>query len=140
MVKKVFVSGCFDLLHAGHVAFLHEAATYGDELHVSVGSDCTVFDLKHVFPTFTEAERVYMLNALSCVTCAFVGSGSGKLDFLAEFASIKPDVFVVNTDGASEDKRALCLQNGVEYVVLERIPASGLPARCSSELRKLLQK
>ncbi|MGN0836079.1 MAG: adenylyltransferase/cytidyltransferase family protein, partial [Akkermansia sp.] len=28
--KKVFVSGCFDVLHSGHIAFLEEAASYGD--------------------------------------------------------------------------------------------------------------
>jgi cytidyltransferase-like protein len=36
--KKVFVSGCFDILHSGHIAFLKEAAQFG-ELHVGLGSD-----------------------------------------------------------------------------------------------------
>ena len=36
MPKKVFVSGCFDLLHSGHIAFLEEAAKYGD-LYVAPG-------------------------------------------------------------------------------------------------------
>ena len=43
--KKVFVSGCFDLLHSGHVAFLTEAASFGD-LYVGIGSDKTIFELK----------------------------------------------------------------------------------------------
>ena len=43
---KVFVSGCFDLLHSGHIKFLTEAAKYGD-LYVSVGSDKTINELKH---------------------------------------------------------------------------------------------
>jgi len=46
MTKKVFVSGCFDLLHSGHVEFFQRAAAYGDELYVALGSDKTVFDLK----------------------------------------------------------------------------------------------
>ena len=45
MAKKVFVSGCYDLLHSGHVAFLEEAATYGD-LYVGLGSDETIWGLK----------------------------------------------------------------------------------------------
>ena len=36
MTKKVFVSGCYDMLHSGHVAFFEEAATHGD-LYVGLG-------------------------------------------------------------------------------------------------------
>ena len=43
--KKVFVSGCYDMLHSGHVAFFEEAATYGD-LYVGIGSDKTIQELK----------------------------------------------------------------------------------------------
>ena len=46
MTTKVFVSGCFDLLHSGHVEFLRRAATQGDELYVALGSDQTVYELK----------------------------------------------------------------------------------------------
>ena len=45
MTKKVFVSGCFDMLHSGHIAFFEEAASFGD-LYVALGSDKTVYDLK----------------------------------------------------------------------------------------------
>ena len=43
--KKVFVSGCFDMLHSGHIRFLEKAAAYGD-VYVAIGSDRTVADLK----------------------------------------------------------------------------------------------
>jgi cytidyltransferase-like protein len=43
--KKVFVSGCYDMLHSGHVAFFEEAAGYGD-LYVGIGSDKTINALK----------------------------------------------------------------------------------------------
>ena len=39
------VSGCFDVLHSGHIAFLEEAASYG-ELYVSIGSDETILHYK----------------------------------------------------------------------------------------------
>ena len=45
MNKKVFVSGCFDMLHSGHIAFFKAAAEYGD-LYVAIGADRTVFELK----------------------------------------------------------------------------------------------
>ena len=43
--RKVFVTGCFDMLHSGHVAFLKEAASYG-RLYVGIGSDANVIPLK----------------------------------------------------------------------------------------------
>ena len=47
--SRVMVTGCFDLLHSGHVAFLREAAKHGD-LHVCIGSDSTVHALKGRWP------------------------------------------------------------------------------------------
>lgn len=50
--KKVLVSGCFDLLHAGHIQFLNEASAYG-RLFVSVGTDENLEHLKksrRIFP------------------------------------------------------------------------------------------
>jgi len=138
MAKKVFVSGCYDLLHSGHIAFFNEAATYGD-LYVALGSDKTVYDLKGRTPVNTEAERLYMVQSVKCVKNAFVSQGSGMLDFLAEFQAIRPDIFIVNEDGNTPDKQQLCEEYGVEYVVLQRDPHPGLTARSTTALRTLNQ-
>ena len=82
-MPKVFVSGCFDLLHSGHIAFLKSAAEKGD-LYVALGSDKTIFELKNKKPIYNEGEREYILNELSCVKKAFVSKGSGILDFEKE--------------------------------------------------------
>ena len=66
MAFKVFVSGCYDLLHSGHVAFFEEAATYGD-LYVGIGSDRTIAGLKGRRTINTEQERLYMVKALRAV-------------------------------------------------------------------------
>ena len=58
MAKKVFVSGCYDMLHSGHVAFFEEAAGYGD-LYVGIGSDKTINDLKARKTINSDAERLY---------------------------------------------------------------------------------
>ena len=71
MHKKVLVSGCFDLLHSGHIAFLQEAASYGD-LYVALGSDHTIFELKGQMPINNQEERLYMVQAISCVKKAFI--------------------------------------------------------------------
>lgn len=136
--KKVLVSGCFDLLHGGHIAFLETAASNG-KLYVSVGSDDNLKLLKGKAPYFSQDERLYIVRAIKCVEEAFVASGTGMLDFEPDLKRLKPDYFVVNRDGHTPEKEKLCKENNVEYIVLERIPASGLPARASSTMKKELR-
>ncbi len=138
MCKKVFVSGCYDLLHSGHVAFFNEAAQYGD-LYVAVGSDRTVFDLKGRAPINNEDERLFMIKSVGCVKDAFVARGSGMLDFLDEFKALQPDIFIVNEDGNTPDKQKLCQEHGVNYIVLKRSPHPGLTARSTTALRTIHQ-
>jgi cytidyltransferase-like protein len=138
MSKKVIVSGCFDLLHSGHIAFFEEASAYGD-LYVALGADRTVFDLKGRLPINTEEERLFMVKSVRCVKDAFVSKGSGMLDFLDEFKQLQPDVMVVNADGHMLEKQRLCEEFGVEYVVLQREPYGSLPRRSTTALRSVNQ-
>src|ERR1044071_3146893 len=135
MAKKVFVSGCFDMLHSGHVEFFREVAHYGD-VYVALGSDKTVFDLKGRTTFNTEQERLFMVKSVSYVKDAFISSGSGILDFEVELREMKPDYFIVNNDGHIPEKRDLCQQLGIEYIILERKPHDGLDARSTTDLRK----
>lgn len=137
MTKKVFVSGIFDLMHSGHIAFLETAASYGD-LYVSIGSDQTMYDLKGRPPVICEDERLYMVRALRCVKEAFISQGTGVLDFEAEFRALQPDLFIVNEDGNLPDKRKLCAALRVDYLVLHRKPPAGLSPRSSSDLRGMI--
>jgi cytidyltransferase-like protein len=131
---KVMASGCYDLLHGGHIEFFRTAAEYGD-LYVCLGSDQTIEDLKNRPMMFNEGERCFMVQAVRYVHEARVSRGRGLLDFEPEIADIKPDFFVVNDDGMTDEKRALCEKYDVELVVLPRTPAKGLPARSSSEVK-----
>lgn len=64
----VATGGCFDLLHAGHVATLEAARALGDRLVVCVNSDASVARLKGPGrPLQPAADRVRILRALSCV-------------------------------------------------------------------------
>lgn len=132
--KKVFVSGVFDLLHSGHVAFLKEAAQYGD-LYVGLGSDATVADLKGRPAVNSEDERLYMLKALSCVYDVKINRGIGILDFSEDMKDLKPDIFIVNEDGNTFEKERLCKELGIEYKVFKRIPYASLPVRSTTLLR-----
>lgn len=138
MTKKVLVSGCFDLLHSGHIAFFQEAATYGD-LYVALGSDKTVYDLKGKTPVNNEEERLYMIQSVKCVKDAFVSQGSGILDFMAEFQTLQPDIFIVNEDGTTPDKQQFCREYDVEYIVLQREPHADLTPRSTTALRTVHQ-
>ena len=136
--KIVLVSGCYDLMHAGHIAFFKTAAQFG-KLFVAVGADENIRLLKGKAPYFSQEERVYMVNSVRYVENAFVASGLGMLDFEPDMKRIKPDIFIVNGDGHTSDKEALCKKLCIEYKILERIPEPGLPARASSSTKQELQ-
>ena len=133
--KKVLVSGCYDLLHGGHIAFFKTAATFGD-LYVSIGRDENLLLLKGKRPVFSEEERLFTVKSIRYVYDAFLASGRGMLDFEPDLIRLKPDIFVVNSDGHTPDKEALCKMNGIQYMVLERIPEPGLPDRSSSATKR----
>jgi len=132
--RSVFVTGCFDLLHSGHIAFLREAAKQGD-LIVGIGSDENVRDLKGRYPVYTQQERKYMLEELRCVKRCIINSGRGILDFVDDLESIRPDILFVNEDGNSPEKEKLCRERGIQYIVGKRIPHGALPVRSTTALR-----
>ena len=134
MTKKIFVSGVYDMLHSGHVAFFEEASSHGD-LFVGLGSDETVFGLKGRKTINTNTERLYMVKSLRFVKDAWINSGSGLLDFEKEIRELQPDIFFVNEDGFTPDKQTLCNELGIELIVSKRIPVKGLPIRSTTALR-----
>jgi cytidyltransferase-like protein len=133
--KRVIVTGSYDWFHSGHVRFFEEASTLGD-LYVVVGHDANIKLLKgDGHPLLSQAERLYMVRAVRHVHQATISTGHGWLDAEPEIAIVKPDFYVVNEDGDKPEKRDFCVERGIEYVVLKRIPKEGLPKRESTELR-----
>ena len=136
MSKKVFVSGCYDLLHSGHVEFFRQAAQYGD-LYVGIGSDKTIEGYKHHKTVYSEQERLFMVKSIRYVKDAFINAGSGIMDFIPTVDALKPDILLVNEDGDREEKRQFCAERSIEYVVLRRDPHKGLDRRSSTDLKKV---
>ena len=132
--KKVFVSGCFDLLHSGHVAFFKDASQYGD-VYVGIGSDKTIEELKGRKTINSDLERLYMVKAVRYVKDAWINRGSGLMDFEPDVLDFKPDLFIVNEDGHSPIKKEFCDQHNIKYVVLNRIPDAQLPPRSTTDYR-----
>ena len=125
------------MLHSGHVDFFQQASQYGD-LYVGIGSDATYLEYKHRKPMFPQEERLFMVKNIKAVKDAYINEGSGVIDFLPTLDKVKPDVFVVNAEGGSDEKRRICKERGIEYVELQRTPHAGLKAWSSSGLKKAL--
>ena len=79
--------------------------------------------------------RPYAVGSIKFVKQALISSGEGWLDADPEIQRLKPDIYAVNEDGDRGGKREYCAQHGIEYLVLKRAPAPGLPRRTSTELR-----
>ena len=135
-MKKVLVTGCFDLLHSGHIAFLNEAATLG-EVYVGLGSDDTVYELKGRYPINNQDERKFMLEALKSVKKCIINTGNGIIDFEETINVIKPDIFFVNEDGNTPLKEKLIEDKGITYIVSKRKPFQYLPKRSTTSLRTI---
>jgi cytidyltransferase-like protein len=133
--KKVIATGCYDWVHSGHVRFTEEASAHGD-LYVCLGSDANVRLLKgEGHPLLPEDERRYVVGSIKFVKQALITTGSGWVDADPEIRRLKPDIYVVNEDGDKGGKREYCAEMGMEYLVLKRTPAPGLPKRSSTDLR-----
>jgi hypothetical protein len=80
-----------------------------------------------------------MVRSVACVADAFISKGSGYLDFALDLRERMPDIFLVNEDGNTLEKRELMDALGIEYVVLHREPHEGLKARSTTEIRSECQ-
>jgi len=133
--QRVVVTGCYDWLHSGHVRFFEEVSDYG-ELYVVVGHDANVRLLKgDGHPRFSQEHRRYMTGAVRYVHRSLVSTGSGWMDAEPEIGRIGASIYAVNEDGDKPEKREYCGAHGLEYLVLRRVPAAGLPRRSSTDLR-----
>jgi cytidyltransferase-like protein len=133
--KKVIVTGSYDWFHSGHVRFLEEVSAYGD-LYVVVGQDANIRLLKgEGHPLLPQDERRYVVGSIKFVKQTLISTGEGWLDADPEIQKLKPDIYAVNDDGDKGGKREYCEKLGIQYLVLKRTPAAGLPKRSSTDLR-----
>jgi D-beta-D-heptose 7-phosphate kinase / D-beta-D-heptose 1-phosphate adenosyltransferase len=99
--RLVFTNGCFDILHRGHVAYLHEARALGDALVVGLNTDASVRRLKgEGRPVVPEQDRAFVLAGLACVdaVCCFDEDTPAGL-----IADLVPDVLVKGGDYSLEE-------------------------------------
>lgn len=95
-LRLVFTNGCFDLLHEGHVRYLNEASTLGDQLIIGLNSDASVSRLKGPQrPINQQLSRAYVLAGLECVDAVIVFEEDTPLKLIQ---LIIPDVLVKGGD------------------------------------------
>ena len=132
-MRHIFVSGCYDIIHAGHVQFFREAKELGDFLTVSFASSEVLWAHKQRRSSLPDEHKKGILEALKMVDQVVVGRGNDHgLDFLEDFRRLKPDVLAVTEDDQyGELKRSLCAEVGAEYIVLPKTPPQYEPVSTS---------
>lgn len=134
---KVFVSGCYDILHAGHVEFFSQARALGDHLTVSFASAEVLWHHKQRRSSIPDEHKKALIESLKPVDEVIIGTDTDLgLDFKTWFLLNKPDILAVTTDDRYEAvKRELCARAGARYVVLEKTPPKFKPISTSEIVR-----
>jgi D-beta-D-heptose 7-phosphate kinase/D-beta-D-heptose 1-phosphate adenosyltransferase len=93
----VLTSGCFDLLHVGHVRSLEQARSFGDRLLVGVNSDASVRRMAKgpERPIVPARRRAEILAALACVDWVVIFGDATPRPLLA---ALQPDVYAKGGD------------------------------------------
>jgi len=136
-MKKVFVSGCYDILHAGHLQFFEEARALGDYLIVSFASAEVLWHHKRRKPSIPDDHKRALLQGLRMIDEVIITHGhKAGLDFEDDFLRIRPDFLIVTEDDQyGQVKRELCAQVGAHYTVLPKTPPRFEPVSTSSIVR-----
>jgi len=121
---KVFVSGFYDILHAGHLQFFREARALGDHLTVSFASAEVLWRERQRRSSLPDDHKLALLASLDSVDDVVIGTGLEEgLEFKDHFMSLRPHILAVTEDDKySIAKRALCEQVGAQYVILPKTP------------------
>ncbi len=121
---RVFVSGCYDILHAGHVQFFREARALGDHLTVCFASNEVLWHHKQRRSSLPDEHKRALIAAMEMVDEVVVGEGMDEgIDFKEHFLRLRPDILAVTEDDKYAPlKRALCAEVGAKYVVMAKTP------------------
>lgn len=121
--RLVFTSGCFDILHAGHVRYLAQARALGDALLIALNSDESVRAIKGPSrPVNSEADRAEVLCALSAVDGVIIFSEPRTTSLIQK---IRPHVFAkggdYTLDTLNPEERAALEAIGAEIHLLPEV-------------------
>ena len=117
-MKKVWVNGCFDILHRGHIELFKFAKSKGDFVIVGIDSDSRVGDLKGpTRPINSQEDRKFMLDAIEYVDKVVVFETSSELRGMISY--FRPEIMIVGSD--YKDKNVIGSQYAGELIFFDRI-------------------
>ena len=96
-MKIIFVNGCFDVLHPGHIQLFEYAKSLGDYLIVAIDSDEKVSQMKgKERPIFSQEDRSKVLQAIRYIDVVHIFNSKEELEDLIK--TINPDIMIVGSD------------------------------------------
>ncbi len=134
---RVFVSGCYDILHAGHVQFFREARALGDHLTVCFASNDVLWLHKQRRSSLPDEHKRALIAALDMVDDVVIGTGHDEgIDFKEHFLRLRPNILAVTDDDRYAPlKHALCHEVGARYVVMPKTPPQFPPISTTQIVR-----
>ncbi|MFC1607737.1 adenylyltransferase/cytidyltransferase family protein [Candidatus Latescibacterota bacterium] len=130
----VLTTGCYDILHLGHVIHFNYCKSRGDILVVSVGNDSCVRELKGPNrPINNESFRARMIASLEVVDYVVISEEMGIMDHDRLVEQLRPDRYVVpSTDSMLDEKRMLIEAHGGMLITCKRLPPGHLKGGVST--------
>ena len=117
-MKTVFVNGCFDVLHRGHIELFKFAKSHGDRLVVAIDSDNRVKNMKGDGRPFNnQVDREFVLRSICYIDDVVVFDSAEELEKLT--LQFKPDTMIVGSDW--QDKKVVGAQHAKELKFFNRI-------------------
>jgi D-beta-D-heptose 7-phosphate kinase/D-beta-D-heptose 1-phosphate adenosyltransferase len=96
-MKVIFVNGCFDVLHPGHIELFKYARSLGDYLIVAIDSDEKVAGMKGPDrPIFNQKDRSSVLESIRYIDVVHIFNTKEELEELIK--TINPDIMIVGSD------------------------------------------
>tara|TARA_R110000851_G_scaffold144828_1_gene284093 strand:- start:728 stop:1117 length:390 start_codon:yes stop_codon:yes gene_type:complete len=117
-MKKIWINGCFDILHRGHIEMFKFAKTKGSFLTVGIDSDKRIKELKGENRPFNSQEdRKYFLESIKFIDHCEIFNTEEELE--QKINSFSPDVMIVGSD--YKDKRVVGSEYAKELLFFDRI-------------------
>ena len=117
-MKTVWINGCFDILHRGHIELFKFAKQKGDHIVVGIDSDSRVKELKgSARPINTEIDRKFFLESIKFIDKVVIFDSEEKL--IENIRLLKPDIMIVGSD--YKHKKVIGSEYSKELIFFDRI-------------------